>query len=130
MTIIGQKIIIVNRKLEGDKDGVLQSPKSEVDVEVREIWQPWLKPKCNFVVRYIVPNRSNIIRIMEAKKQFTGQLEVCENKENGQKMAWAKMIFRPTLLQRLAGKKEVILKYPIDAEKILPGNENISVNNK
>jgi hypothetical protein len=46
----------------------------DIDLEVRNIWQPWLKSKCNFVVRYIVPNRINIIKIMESQKQFQGEV--------------------------------------------------------
>jgi hypothetical protein len=36
-----------------------------LDVEIRSIWQPWLRWRCNFAVRYIVPDRVNIMRIMQ-----------------------------------------------------------------
>lgn len=69
--ILSQKIIIVSRKLKARKiDSVLIPPPPGIDVEVREIWQPWLKNRCDFVVRYIVPNRVNILKIMESKKLF------------------------------------------------------------
>jgi hypothetical protein len=48
-----------------DKNGFLLPMTDDIDVEVREIWQPWLKARCNFAVRYIVPDRINIIKIME-----------------------------------------------------------------
>lgn len=74
---ISQKLIIVNRKLEWDEKGVLkEGPSSEEDVEVREIWQPWLKRQCDFVVRYIVPNRANIIEIMEGQGRFRSEVGV------------------------------------------------------
>ena len=46
----------------------------EVDIEVREIWQPWLKSKCNFAVRYIVPNRVNIVKILESQGRFSSNV--------------------------------------------------------
>jgi hypothetical protein len=63
-------LIIVNKKLQGDEFGRLIKPSNEIEVEVREIWQPWLKRKCDFVARYIVPIRTNIIEIMEREKRF------------------------------------------------------------
>ncbi|RYH20479.1 hypothetical protein EON65_23305 [archaeon] len=54
----------------------LSPPPEDIDVEVREIWQPWLKPKCDFVVRYIVPNRVNICRIMEVKRRFSAEVGI------------------------------------------------------
>jgi hypothetical protein len=56
--------------LKGDETGELLQPPDEIDVEVREIKAPWLKWKCNFVVRYIVPSRQNILQIMENDKKF------------------------------------------------------------
>lgn len=52
---------------------IVPAPK-EIDVEIRDIWQPWLKRKCDFVVRYIVPNRVNIIKILESKKKFRSEV--------------------------------------------------------
>ena len=46
----------------------------EVDLEVRTIWQPWLRARCNFAVRYVVPNRSNIIKIMQKKGKFNAKV--------------------------------------------------------
>ncbi len=51
-------------------------PIGDIDVEVREVWQPWLKSKCNFVVRYIVPDRVNIIKIMANQRRFTSEVSV------------------------------------------------------
>ena len=114
------KVIIVQRKLEFDqKTGVIaHAPSSsEVDVEVREIWQPWLKRKCDFVARYIVPSRVNIIKIMEAQGRFVSELEMDED-DKGRRTAWAKMTFKPTLAQRLAGKRDVVLRRQLDASKL------------
>lgn len=72
-----QKIVIVNRKLEWDKNGVLKTGPTkdeEPDVEVREVWQPWLRRQCDFVVRYIVPNRANIIELMEGQGRFHSEV--------------------------------------------------------
>ena len=44
-------------------------------MEVRNVWQPWLKKRCDFVVRYIVPNRVSIVKTMEASGRFRS--EVC-----------------------------------------------------
>jgi hypothetical protein len=44
---------------------------SIADYEVRNVWQPWLKRKCDFAVRYIVPDRVNILRIMRAQGRFS-----------------------------------------------------------
>ena len=66
--------MIVSRKLKANKEGFLDTPSDEIDVEVREIWQPWLRAKCDFAVRYIVPNRVNIIKIMEAKGKFSSSV--------------------------------------------------------
>jgi hypothetical protein len=74
--------MIVTRKLESDTNGYITSgPKNpnNFDVEVREVWQPWLKSKCDFVVRYIVPNRANIIKIMEAKGRFRNEVPIMIN---------------------------------------------------
>jgi hypothetical protein len=62
--------------LEWDERGVLKpGPSNGTDVEVREIWQPWLKPQCDFVVRYIVPSRSNIIELMEGQGRFRSEVQ-------------------------------------------------------
>ena len=68
--------MIVSRKLKANKEGYLDAPSDEIDVEVREIWQPWLRSKCDFAVRYIVPNRVNIIKIMEAKGKFSSSVYI------------------------------------------------------
>lgn len=75
LLVLQKRVIIVNRKLAADSQGVLLPASQQIDVEVREIWQPWLKGKCDFVARYIVPNRVNIIKILEAKGRFHS--EVC-----------------------------------------------------
>ncbi len=70
-----QKIIIVNRKLAAAADGtILPAPSGPVDLEVREVWQPWLKRRCNFVLRYIVPNRANIMELMENQGRFRAEV--------------------------------------------------------
>ena len=60
--------------MKADENGLLMNSPKNVDVEVREVWQPWLKPKCDFVVRYIVPNRTNIIELMEAHGRFRSEV--------------------------------------------------------
>ena len=73
-----QKIIIVNRKLTAAANGVIDPPPAgPPDVEVREVWQPWLKHRCDFVVRYIVPHRTNIIETMEGKRRFHSEVSYC-----------------------------------------------------
>jgi hypothetical protein len=116
------KIIIVQRKLKGDKDGILLRPTNEIDVEVREIKNPILKHRCNFAVRYIVPNRINIIKIMESKGQFSSEIEV-EKGVDGITRTWAKMTFKPRLVDRLFGKKNITLKRQMDTNKIF-GNKS------
>jgi hypothetical protein len=68
--------MIVQRKLKADEDGVLGDASPEIDVEVRNIWQPWLKARCNFAVRYIVPSRVNIVKILEAKRRFSQEVRI------------------------------------------------------
>lgn len=114
------KVMIVQRKLTYDKNGILDANPArqrEVDVEVREIWQPWLKHKCDFVARYIVPSRVNICKILESEGRFLSELEFDQD-ENGKRVAWAKMTFKPTLRQRLAGSRDVVLRRPLDANKL------------
>ena len=67
--------MIVNRKLSVDDDGLLNKPPSDIDIEERVIWQPWLKARCDFAVRYIIPNRVNIIKIMQSKNRFSSQVK-------------------------------------------------------
>lgn len=113
------KVFIVQRRLSYDERGVLQPPSSnEVDVEEREIWQPWLKRRCNFVARYIVPNRVNILKIMESQGRFVSELEVDYDDGSGKRAAWAKMTFKPTLAQRLSGRRSVVVRRALDASKL------------
>lgn len=69
-----QKLIIVNHKLKGDANGNLLIGPESFDVEVRELWQPWLKMKCNFAVRYVVPNRDSILKLLEKTGQFRAEV--------------------------------------------------------
>lgn len=46
-----------------------------LDVEVRDVWQPWLKRRCNFCARYIVPSRIDITQMLHADKRVS--CEVC-----------------------------------------------------
>jgi len=66
--------MIVTRKLSSYSNGTISNPPPEIDIETREIWQPWLRSRCDFVVRYIVPNRVNIIKLMEAKNRFSSEV--------------------------------------------------------
>ena len=70
--------MIVQRKLQAKSNGLLTSPNdaADLDVEVREIKNPFLRARCNFAVRYVVPNRVNIIRIMEAKNRFKSEVSI------------------------------------------------------
>lgn len=115
------KIIIVQRRLEADKDGVLVEPPAAVDVEVREIRNPLLRARCNFAVRYIVPNRVNIINIMEMKKRFSSGIEV-ETDERGNKRIWEKMEFKPSLLGRMIGKRSKIIRREVLGKGSAIGN--------
>ena len=102
------KIIIVKRRLEADKDGVMLAPPLGVDVEVREIKNPFLRVRCNFAVRYIVPNRVNLINILENKKRFSSGVEV-DVDDRGNTRIWEKMTFKPSLLGRMVGKKNKVI---------------------
>mmetsp|Transcript_28503 Transcript_28503/g.63178 ORF Transcript_28503/g.63178 Transcript_28503/m.63178 type:complete len:171 (+) Transcript_28503:490-1002(+) len=113
------KIIIVNLVLAADKQGLLTTPSKDVDVEVRTVWQPWLKARCDFVVRYIVPNRTNIIELMEAKGRFRSELQVDRKKSKKDKEAVARMIFKPTLMGRLRGRRDVVINRKLDASKLV-----------
>ena len=97
------KIIIATRKLATSNEGELLSAPSEVDVEIRNVWQPWLKSRCNFAVRYVVPDRQNIIKIMQTQGKFTSQVRLDED-ESGESVLYHEMIFRPRLKDRLIGK--------------------------
>ena len=108
--------MIVQRKLAVDDDGVLTSAPSEIDVEVRNIWQPWLRSRCDFAVRYIVPSRVNLIKILEAKKRFSHEVEI-DDSEDGEKKIWSKMTFRPRLVGRLMGKRDSIVWRELDFGK-------------
>eukprot|EP01038_Epipyxis_sp_PR26KG_P016030 gene16030-21756_t len=114
------KIIIVQRKLQSDeKTKILKSsPSNEIDVEVREIWQPWLKSRCDFVVRYVVPNRVNILKIMANSGKLRGEL-IIDNDEKGNKKAWSKLIFKPSIKDRLKGKRDIVMKRELDSSKLL-----------
>eukprot|EP01032_Pedospumella_encystans_P015119 gene15119-17319_t len=112
------KIIIVNRKLAAAADGtILPAPTGPVDLEVREVWQPWLKRRCNFVVRYIVPNRANIMELMENQGRFRAEMHIGRD-SNGARTATAHVVFKPTLWERLQGKKDVVMKRALDATKL------------
>jgi hypothetical protein len=107
--------MIVTRKLSADKLGFLTSPPDEIDVEIREIWQPWLKQKCNFAVRYIIPNRVNIMKIMEAKGRFVSIAKVEDDEANNKSRTLVAMTFKPSWLSRLVGKRNTVLKHEIDS---------------
>eukprot|EP01041_Mallomonas_annulata_P005764 gene5764-11652_t len=135
------KIMIVTRKLAKDSKGVLVDAPTEIDIEKREIWQPWLKSRCDFVVRYIVPSRINIIKIMESKNRFSSQLllEDGVGKQEGDRKAWIKMTFRPKLIERFLGKRNVVIKRELDANslfgpqkktKTLPKSAKVAVDAK
>eukprot|EP01031_Cornospumella_fuschlensis_P031684 gene31684-38292_t len=116
------KLIIVKRMLEADPEThIISPPNKEIDVEVREIWQPWLKPKCDFVVRYVVPNRVNICKIMEAKRRFKAELEVNKGDSESRSPASARMrmVFRPSIRQRLLGKRDAVIEVPVDPKQIM-----------
>jgi hypothetical protein len=104
--------MIVQRKLATDKDGVLTAAPAEIDVEVRNIWQPWLRPRCDFVVRYIVPSRVNIIRILEAKKRFSHEVKIVDSE--GEQKYWSKMTFKPRLVGRFLGKRNSVILRELD----------------
>ena len=119
------KVIVVQRKLKADKDGVLLPASKDVDVEVREIWQPWLRRRCNFAVRYVVPSRVNIIKMMEAKGRFSSSLEIDQEQSKADASegnAWAKMTFKPSLKERLTGKTSTTIKRKLDSRYLFSGS--------
>lgn len=107
--------MIVQRKLAVDENGVLTDAPAEIDVEIRNIWQPWLRPRCDFAVRYIVPSRVNIIKILEAKKRFSHEVELDDNEEEVK--LWSKMTFKPRLVGRLMGKRNSVIWRELDSIK-------------
>lgn len=114
--------MIVQRKLATDENGVLTSAPAEFDVEIRNIWQPWLRSRCNFAVRYIVPSRVNIIRILEAKKRFSHEVEIDDSEEGDVKL-WSKMTFKPRLVGRLMGKRNSVIWRELDSMKAGSNNK-------
>ena len=105
------KIIIVNRKLRASADGSLMLPApGPVEVEVRDVWQPWLKARCNFAVRYIVPNRRNVLRIMDAQGKFTTKIIREDSTEGGKPRVAQELTFRPRILSRLMGEKPTVMR--------------------
>jgi len=133
------KIMIVTRKLQA-KNGILSSPSDDIDIEERTIWQPWLRSRCNFVVRYIVPDRVNIIKIMEAKNRFNSQLIVEEKNEkvitkSGKssllltKSAHVKMTFRPRLIERFRGKRDIVINKPLNTEELFGASVPVKLTN-
>lgn len=126
------KIIVVQRKVSADGQGFLTNAPKEVDVEVREVWQPWLKSKCKFAVRYIVPNRVNIMKIMESQGRMYGEL-VIDDADDGNKgksskesnpVAVAKLAFKPSWAKRLKGGKTIVIKRKLDYKKLMAGPSN------
>lgn len=69
----------MNDPLEVNEKGEIVTPAKEARFEVREIWQPWLKHRCNFAVRYVVPFRINILKIMANNGQFKSWVGVSSN---------------------------------------------------
>ena len=116
--------MIVQRKLATDENGELTSAPAEIDVEVRNIWQPWLKSRCDFAVRYIVPSRVNIIRILEGRKRFTHEVEI-DDSQDGDIRLWAKMTFKPRLIGRLLGKRNSVIWRELDSGKAGSSNKKI-----
>ena len=123
------KVIVVQRELKTDKHGVLLPSPKGVDVEVREIWQPWLRHRCNFAVRYIVPSRINIIKILETRGRFKSLLEIEEEQSKAnasQRTAWTKIIFKPSLKERLIGRKEVEIKRRLDSRFLFSDSKDLT----
>lgn len=112
------RIIIVNRKLTANSQGELNKGSKDVDVEVRDVWQPWLKAKCDFVVRYIVPNRVNLVKYLEKSGSFKQEIRITKDAK-GKKEAWSHMTFKPTRLQWLTGKRNLHFKRPLDYAKLI-----------
>lgn len=125
------QIMIVNRKLKSNKDGTIADAPEDIDIEVRKIWQPWLKSRCDFAIRYIVPNRVNIIKIMESKNRFTSQLQVDEkiNDDDAEKTVLVKLTFRPRLIERFFGKRNVVIKREMDANKVFGKQSTVTKKN-
>lgn len=78
-----KKIFILKNELECHKNGTIMFPSltsvnTEIldsqNIEVRNIWQPWIRRHCTFAVRYILPIRPNIIEIMKASGQILHQV--------------------------------------------------------
>jgi hypothetical protein len=58
-------------KNEASRNNFQETKKLDDFFEVREIKHPWLKSRCNFSVRYIVPNTVGILNIMAQKKRLS-----------------------------------------------------------
>ena len=117
------RIVIATRKLAADANGFLLSPPpTEVDVEIREVWQPWLRHRCNFAVRYVVPNRKNIIDIMAVQGRFTSRVVAKDASTSSRSDATSmtllnEMIFRPSRWEWILGQRSVSIwrKLPTSA---------------
>ena len=105
------KIIIVQRKLKVNEQNMLGKPSKEIDLEVKEVKNPFWRSRCNFAVRYIVPNRINIIKIMESKGRFKNEIVVEKNNK-----VVNNITFKPKLFERLKGKRNVVISRPLDLE--------------
>ena len=83
--------------------------------------------RCNFAVRYIVPDRVNIIKILEAKRRFGHEVELDTDGEEGPKL-WAKMTFKPRLIGRLLMKRNKTIWRELDSYRL--GNTNTKASNR
>ena len=77
---------------------------NDVDVEVKVIKNPFWRARCNFAVRYVVPNRENIIKIMHSKGRFKSEWIVNSNNYVN------RLSFQPRLIDRIfRGKRDVLI---------------------
>ena len=76
-------------------------------------------------MRYIVPDRVNIIKILEAKRRFGHEVELDTDGEEGPKL-WAKMTFKPRLIGRLLMKRNKTIWRELDTSRLNTSNAKTS----
>ena len=105
--------IVTNRLKAETTTGLLARAPKTTEIEKRVIWQPWLKSRCDFAVRYIVPDRVNILKIMQMRGKFSSELQI-EKDEKGKIIeAHAAMKFKPSVWERLQSgmrDRDVVIK--------------------
>lgn len=115
-------IYIVTNRLQADTNtGLLARAPKAIEIEKRVIWQPWLKTRCDFAVRYIVPDRVNILKIMQMRGKFSSELQVEKNEKGKITEAHAAMKFKPSVWERFQSgmrDKEVVIRTKLSVKAL------------